>query len=86
MSEKLISADALLEAGRNTSEFQQHLADEYDLECLIAGLPAVDAVEVTYCDQCSNHGHCITKDTFRLAGVEKPFCCVGGRRKENAVD
>ena len=46
MSEKLIFADDLLEAGRNTSEFRQHLADEYDLECLVAGMPAVDAVEV----------------------------------------
>lgn len=52
MSEKLISAKALLEAGRNTSEFQQHLADEYDLECLIAGMPVVDAVEVVRCGKC----------------------------------
>lgn len=52
----------------------------------IKDMTAVDAVEVTYCDQCSNHGHCIPEDTFRLAGVERPFCCVGGRREENEID
>lgn len=51
----------------------------------VRNAPAVDAVEVTYCDQCSNHGHCIAEDVFRLARVEKPFCCIGGRR-ENTYD
>lgn len=83
MSEKLISAERLKQVlDKNFG----HTGGAAVLEQLINIAPAVDAVEVTYCDQCSNHGHCIPEDTFRLAGVEKPFCCVGGRREENAVD
>ena len=38
---RLINGDALIEAGKNTSEFQQNLANEYDLECLVAGMPTI---------------------------------------------
>lgn len=85
MSEKLISADKLIRDLKG-------MLGEYDgitITGLIKSLeeaPAVDAVEVTYCDQCDIHGHCITEDTFRLVGVEKPFCCVGGRREEDEID
>lgn len=37
----------------------------------------VDAVEVVFCDDCVKHGGCYTEDVFRLARIEKPYCCVG---------
>ena len=39
--------------------------------------PAVDAVEVVFCDNCVNHGNCFPETAFRIANVEKPYCCVG---------
>lgn len=39
--------------------------------------PTVDAVEVVYCEHCVNHGNCLTEDLFRMARIEKPYCCVG---------
>lgn len=97
MSEKLISADALLEAGRNTSEFQQHLADEYDLECLIMGAPDVDAVEVSTIRDWLYEiaGNNISTEKERQFSVlcEELISRLDGlrnfareRRKENAVD
>ena len=91
MSDKLIYADALLEAGRNTSQFQQHLADEYDLECLIVGMPAVDAVEVVRCKDCRMFQpktteflqHCERTDLFVR---NNDFCSFGDRGEDNAVD
>jgi hypothetical protein len=32
--------------------------------------------KVVYCDDCVNHGHCIPEDTFRLVGMQKPFCLL----------
>lgn len=37
----------------------------------------VDAVEVVFCDYCVKHGGCYTEDVFRLARIEKPYCCAG---------
>lgn len=37
----------------------------------------VDAVEVVFCDDCVKHGGCYTEDVFRLARIEKPYCCAG---------
>ena len=91
MSDKLIFADAFREEMNEyilplTENNLMGAADVYYRTVhLLEEAPAVDAVEVTYCDQCSNHGHCIPEDTFRLAGVEKPFCCVGGKGCKNAV-
>lgn len=88
MSEKLISEKWLREY---LDGYDAKVLEPAALQMLnnfyaeLTNAPAVDAVEVTYCDQCDNHGHCIPEDTFRLAGVEKPFCCVGGRRK-NEID
>lgn len=81
MSEKLVSAKWLTNHLEKNSKSYLESLDVASMILIIREAPAVDAVEVTYCDQCSNHGHCIPEDTFRLAGVEKPFCCVGGRRK-----
>ena len=47
---------------------------------VIAQTNTVDAVEVVYCDECSNHNNCIPENTFRLLRIEKPFCCVGSRK------
>lgn len=55
------------------------------MECTILGElidmlraePAVDAVEVCYCDNCVNHGNCLPEDIFRMARIEKPYCCAG---------
>ena len=38
---------------------------------------ATDAVEVVFCDYCVKHGGCDTEDVFRLARIEKPYCCAG---------
>lgn len=91
MSDKLISANALLEAGRNTSEFQQHLADEYDLECLIVGMPAVDAVEVVRCRDCVHFSKRLAIGTCKRI-PDKPIIpmrwdnyCMFGKRREGNV-
>ena len=49
-------------------------------ESLIKEIPSVDAVEVVFCDECENHGNCYPETIFRLARIEKPFCCVGKRK------
>ena len=46
---------------------------------LLTYAPTVDAVEVVYCDNCVNHGKCYPENIFRLARIEKPYCCVGKR-------
>lgn len=46
----------------------------------IEDFPTVDAVEVVFCDECENHGNCYPETIFRLARIEKPFCCVGKRK------
>ncbi len=50
---------------------------------LLTQVPTIDAVPVVRCGKCVLHGNCITEDTFRLAGIENPFCCAG-KRKEGA--
>ena len=81
MSDKLISADALLEAGRNTSEFQQHLADEYDLECLIVGVPAIDAVEVVRKPISGYEGYYEVDQFGRVFSVERAIYVNDNGRK-----
>lgn len=49
------------------------LSEEFE----IVDAPTVDAVEVVYCDNCVNHGNCLPEDVFRIARVEKPYCCAG---------
>ena len=39
--------------------------------------PKTDAVEVVFCDNCVNHGNCFPETAFRIANIEKPYCCVG---------
>ena len=45
--------------------------------------PTIDAVPVVRCKKCVLHDNCVTEDTFVLAGIENPFCCVG-KLKEGA--
>lgn len=47
----------------------------------IDNAPTVDAVPVVRCEKCVLHGNCVTEDTFVLAGIENPFCCVGKRKE-----
>ena len=47
---------------------------------ILSEAPTVDAVEVVFCDECENHGNCYPETIFRLARIEKPFCCVGKRK------
>ena len=96
-TKRLIDANALIRTIQGTesdvaltapydSEWFGRLADrQFEIIGIILREPTVDAVEVVFCDECSNHGHCIPEDTFRLLRIEKPFCCVGGR-KRNATD
>lgn len=44
--------------------------------------PTVDAVPVVRCKDCVTHGNCLTEDTFRIAKIGNPFCCVGKRRED----
>lgn len=50
------------------------------LKPVIDQMPTVDAVEVVFCDECENYGKCYPETIFRLARIEKPFCCVGKRK------
>ena len=50
-------------------------------ECVIKDAPTVDAVPVVRCEKCVLHGNCVMEDTFMLAGIESPFCCVGKRKE-----
>ena len=82
---RLIDADAL-GVGRCSKDI---LPDAYcagwnGLIELIEKAPTIDAVPVVRCEKCVLHGNCVTEDTFVLAGIENPFCCVG-KRKEGAV-
>lgn len=75
----------LIDANEFVKHFWQRVHDGeivtlMDAEHAIINAPTVDAVEVVFCDECTNHGHCIPEDTFRLLRIEKPFCCVGGRK------
>lgn len=45
-------------------------------------MPTVDAVEVVYCNCCVNHGNCLPEDVFRIARIEKPYCCAGKKDGE----
>lgn len=48
--------------------------------------PAADVREVVLCKDCSNHGQCITEDTFNLLRIKDPFCCVGGADRREVDD
>ena len=48
---------------------------------LLRDIPTVDAVPVVRCEKCVLHGNCVTEDTFVLAGIENPFCCVGKKKE-----
>lgn len=88
---RLIDADALLEAGKNTYEFQQHLADEYDFECLVVGTPTVDAVPVVRCRDCKNSfqyddGSDNYVCVYGCRSQEGGFFCSKGERREEDED
>ena len=44
-------------------------------------VPTIDAVPIVRCEKCVLHGNCITEDSFALAGIKNPFCCVGKRKE-----
>ena len=82
---RLIDADygqkqltiAEVECGKNFETDCNHVRD------FLNAMPTIDAVPVVRCKKCVLHGNCVTEDTFILAGIENPFCCVG-KRKEGA--
>ena len=78
---KLIDADMLLELydmGEELEEYAGVLSVPIPvIRQNIKDMPTVDAVEVVFCDNCVNHGNCFPETAFRIANVEKPYCCVG---------
>ena len=78
---RLIDANELVYAlYRSDAELHSSLWETSEIVDEITSAPTVDAVEVVFCDECTNHGQCIPEDTFRLLRIEKPFCCVGSRK------
>ena len=77
---RLIDANALLIEYCQSNGCNE-VIDEVCPNCFAAGLianaPTVDAVEVVYCEKCVNHGNCLPEDVFRMARIEKPYCCAG---------
>ena len=49
---------------------------------LLEAVSIVDAVEVVCCEDCVNHGNCLPEDVFRMARIEKPYCCAGKKDGE----
>lgn len=72
---RIIDGDALIEAGKNTSEFRQNLANEYDLECLVAGMPTISPDSLVkrgrcpYCDA-TNNDFIPINQTVEYSGIE----------------
>ena len=60
----------------------QRYVSTWRISDLIADAPTVDAVEVVYCNCCVNHGNCLPEDVFRIARIEKPYCCAGKKDGE----
>ena len=82
----LINREALLSFEKMDADLcaicgEHHTAE--DVIMMIKTAPTVDAVPVVRCEKCVLHDNCVTEDTFVLAGIENPFCCVG-KRKEGA--
>ena len=73
---RLIDADAFIDKMKRTNRY-------FDVKFDIEEMPTIDAVPVVRCDNCVLHENCITEDTYILAMIENPFCCVG-KRKEGA--
>ena len=72
---RLIDADALMYEANSDGAYGYVDAKQ------ISEAPTVDAVPVVRCEKCVLHGNCVTEDTFVLAGIENPFCCVGKRKE-----
>lgn len=51
--------------------------NQIDAALAIGDVPAADVVEVVRCDNCILHENCLTEDTFRIARIDNPYCCVG---------
>ena len=90
----LISRSALLEAfgeeplvwdSRDREDVQMH-NDWLDYTKLVKEAPAVDAVEVVFCDNCTSHNNCATEYAYRFARIERPYCCAGKRRVDDVPD
>ena len=76
---RMIDANYLMKAIRERTTGS---GDNFDiimthLYGIVEAIPTVDAVEVVFCDDCVKHGGCYTEDVFRLARIEKPYCCAG---------
>ena len=72
---RLIDADALMYEVNSDGAYGYVDAKQ------ISEAPTIDAVPVVRCEKCVLHGNCVTEDTFVLAGIENPFCCVGKRKE-----
>lgn len=66
----------ICEACQTENIFIDAIIDEID------NAPDVDAVEVVHCENCVNHGNCLPEDVFRIARIEKPYCCAGKKDGE----
>ena len=82
---RLIDADRLSETIYDNVPAPYEDASWAKENCLaeIEAAQTVDAVPVVRCEKCVLHSNCVTEDTFVLAGIENPFCCVG-KTKEGA--
>ena len=80
---RLIDADLLSEAIHENVPAPYEDASWAKENCLaeIEAAQTVDAVPVVRCEKCVLHGNCVTEDSFVLAGIENPFCCVGKRKE-----
>ena len=72
---RLIDADALMYEANSDGAYSYVDAKQ------ISEAQTIDAVPVVRCEKCVLHGNCVTEDTFVLAGIENPFCCVGKRKE-----
>lgn len=91
----LISREALLDAFREymvENYDRERCASEENCKtcergCLwrkvVIAVPAVDAVEVVYCDKCIYSNSCEIEGMLLGDGIEKPYCAGGERREEN---
>lgn len=46
-------------------------------------LPAIDAVEVVYCDKCIYSNSCEIEGMLLGDGIENPYCAGGERREDD---
>ena len=72
---RLIYLDEALEATHKEVWWTESEASA--IRSFLLKLPRADAAEVVHCENCVNHGNCLPEDVFRIARIEKPYCCAG---------